>query len=247
MAAELVSRPVAVLTSSGGEPAARAAMAATSTIPIVANFSIDPVARGFVKSLNRPGGNVTGVSNFTSSLEPKRLSLFRLLLPNVATFGVLLNPSFVDSERQLNELGDAARVLGLQIRELRASTDSEIDAAFASLARLGVSALFVQGDPYFFARRDKITGLAASYAVPAVYGYRDYAAAGGLMSYGIDLADIYRQNAIYVGRILRGAKPTELPVVQPTKFEFVINLKTAKALGTKFSDDLLSIADEVIE
>jgi putative ABC transport system substrate-binding protein len=247
MAANLARQPVAVLSSSGGEPAARAAKAATATIPIVANFSTDPVASGLVASLNRPGGNITGISAFTIALEPKRLSLLRLLVPQAATLGVLLNPNFVNTAQQLKEIEDATRTLGLQVQVLQASTDREIDAAFDSIALLRIPALMVQGDPFFNSRRDQLVALAARHAVPAMYSFRDHVAGGGLMSYGVDLADIYRQNGIYVGRILKGAKPADLPVVQPTKFEFPVNLKTAKALGVKFSDDLLSIADEVIE
>jgi putative ABC transport system substrate-binding protein len=247
MAANLARQPVAVLSSSGGEPAARAAKAATATIPIVANFSTDPVASGLVASLNRPGGNITGISAFTIALEPKRLSLLRLLVPQATTLGVLLNPNFVNTAQQLKEIEDATRTLGLQVQVLQASTDREIDAAFDSIALLRIPALMVQGDPFFNSRRDQLVALAARHAVPAMYSFRDHVAGGGLMSYGVDLADIYRQNGIYVGRILKGAKPADLPVVQPTKFEFLVNLKTAKALGVKFSDDLLSIADEVIE
>jgi ABC-type uncharacterized transport system substrate-binding protein len=247
LAAELIRRPVTVLVAVGGEPAVRAAKAATGTIPIVANFSTDPVSSGLVASLNRPGGNITGMSFFTAELEPKRLSLLRLLVPQATTLGVLLNPTFLAATEQLRGIEEAMRALGLQPRVFRASTDGEIEAAFNSISQQRIPAVFVAGDPFFSSRRDKLVALAAQHAVPAIYNFREYTDAGGLMSYGINLPDGYRQNGIYVSRILKGAKPADLPVVQPTKFEFVINLKSAKALGVKVSDNLLSIADEVIE
>jgi putative ABC transport system substrate-binding protein len=247
LAAELARRPVAVLVAVGGQPAALAAKAATASIPIVAAFSDDPVASGLVASLNRPGGNVTGISNLTTSLEAKRLGLLRELVPQAATLGVLLNPIFPAAASQLRDMQEAARTIGLQLHVLQASTDGEIDAAFESVAQQRIPALVAASDPFFNTRRDKLAALAARHAVPTMYSFRDFAVAGGLMSYGIDLADVYRYVGVYAGRILKGAKPADLPVVQPTKFEFVINLKTAKALGVKFSDNLLSLADEVIE
>jgi len=247
LAAELARRPVAVLAAVGGEPAALAAKAATATIPIVATFSADPVASGLVASFNRPGGNITGVSNLTSILEPKRLGLLRELVPRAATFGVLLNPTFPPATSQLRDMQEAARALGMQLHVLRASTDREIDTAFESVAEHRILALAVAGDPFFNSRRDKLAALAARHAMPAMYSFRDYAVAGGLMSYGVDLPDVYRQVGVYAGRILKGTKPADLPVVQPTKFEFVINLKTAKALGLEIPSGLLSIVDEAIE
>jgi putative tryptophan/tyrosine transport system substrate-binding protein len=247
LAAELVRRPVAVLAAVGGEPAARAAKSATAAIPIVTFFGADPVATGLVASLGRPGGNVTGISNLTVAMEPKRLGLLRELVPQARTFGALVNPNYASATDQLRELQEAARALGLQLHVFRASTDDELEAAFESTAQNRIAALTVAGDSYFNSRRDMLAALAARHGVPAMYNFRDYAVAGGLMSYGVDLTDGYRQVGAYVGSILKGAKPADLPVLQPTKFEFVINLKTAKALGVKFSDNLLSLADEVIE
>jgi putative ABC transport system substrate-binding protein len=247
LAAELVRSPVAVIVAVGGEPAARAAKAATATIPVVATFSTDPVADGLVASLSRPGGNVTGISNLSTALEAKRFGLLRELVPQAATVGVLLNPSFPSAASQLRDLQEAARTLGLQLDVLRASTDREIDTAFESVVQRHIPALAVAADAFFSSRRDNLVTLAARHAVPVMYTFRDFAVAGGLMSYGIDLADVYRQVGVYAGRILKGAKPADLPVLQPSKFEFVINLKTAKVLGAKFSDNLLSLADEVIE
>jgi putative ABC transport system substrate-binding protein len=247
LAAELARRPVAVLVTAGGEPSALEAKAATATIPIVSIFTADPVERGLVASLNRPGGNVTGISVLLATVEAKRLGLLRELVPQAATVGVFLNPNFPPAVSQLSDMQEAARALGLQLHVLRASTDPEIDAVFESVARHRIAALAVSADPFFATRRDKIVALAAHHAVPVMYPQRQFAAAGGLMSYGIDLSDMYRQVGVYAGRILKGAKPADLPVVQPTKFEFVINLKTAKALGVKFSDNLLSLANEVIE
>jgi putative tryptophan/tyrosine transport system substrate-binding protein len=249
MAAELVGRPVAVLAATGGENSALAAKAATSTIPIVFAVGSDPVGLGLVASYNRPGGNVTGINILTNTLEAKRLGLLHELVPKAATVGVLLNPNWAPSAsaNQLRDMQDAARVVGLQIDVFRASNDQEIDAAFEAVTQKSIAALAVTGNPFYDTRREKLVALAARYAVPAVYQFREFAVAGALMSYGIDLPDAYRQVGVYVGRILNGAKPADLPVLQPTKFEFVINLKTAKALGIKFSDNLMSLADEVIE
>ena len=248
--AELARRPVAVLVATGGDPAPLAAKSATATLPIVGTFSSDPVERGLVASLNRPGGNVTGVSTLTSTLEPKRLNLMRELAPQTYIFGVLLNPNNPPAATQLRDLEQAARALVLQLHVSRASTDREIDAAFDLGARPGtyrIAALLVLDDPFLYSHRDKIVALAARHRVPVMYGLRDYVVAGGLMSYGPDLSDVYRQVGIYVSRILKGAKPADLPVTQPTKFEFLINVKAAKALGLKLSDNLLSLADELIE
>jgi putative ABC transport system substrate-binding protein len=250
LAVELARRPIAVLAATGGDPAALAAKAATATIPVVGLFSSDPVERGLVASLNRPGGNVTGVSDLTSTLEPKRLGLLRQLVPQSYLFGILLNANNPPAAVQLRDLQEAARALALQLHYAWASTDREIEAVFDSFAHsptYGISALSVTDDPFFNSYRDKIVGLAARYGIPTMYSFREYAVAGGLMSYGIDLPEVYRQIGVYAGRILKGAKAADLPVVQPTKFEFVINLKTAKTLGVKFSENLLSVADEVIE
>jgi putative ABC transport system substrate-binding protein len=247
LAAELVGRPVTVLVAAGGQPAALAAKAAATTIAVVAAFSADPVAAGLVTSLSRPGGNVTGVSNLSTSLEPKRLGLLREVARSAGAVGVLLNPEFTPSVEQLKDIDVAARAIGEELHVLRASTDDELETAFETIAQQRIPALLVASDPFFNTRREKLAALAARTAVIAMYSFRDYAVAGGLMSYGIDLPDVYRQLGVYTGRVLKGAKPANLPVMQPIKFELVLNLKTAKMLGIKFSDDLLSLADEVIE
>jgi len=246
MAADLVRRPVAVLAAVGGEPAAMAARTVTSTIPIV--FAMDdPVKQGLVESFNRPGGNATGMAVLSPDLEAKRLGLLHELVPQASTIGVLLNPNFPPAQHQLEEVHIAAQATNLQILALRASTDREIDEAFDTLMKQRIAALSVASDPFFDTRRDKLIGLAARYAVPAIYQFREYPAAGGLISYGIDIANVYRQIGIYVGRILKGAKPADLPVMQPTKFELVLNLKTAKTLHLAIPSGVFSIADEVIE
>jgi putative tryptophan/tyrosine transport system substrate-binding protein len=247
LAAELARLRVAVLAATGGDPAALAAKAATATIPVVATFSADPVARGLVASLSRPGGNVTGVNNLTSTLEAKRFGLLRELVPQATTIGVVLNPTWPLAVSQLRDMQEAAHFIGVQIHILHASSDLEIDTAFESASQQSIPALVVAGDAFLNTRRDRIAALATRHAVPAMYSFRDYAVAGGLMSYGIDLPDVYRQVGIQAGRILKGASPADLPVVQPTKFEFVINLKAAKTLGLNFPPGLLAIADEVIE
>jgi putative ABC transport system substrate-binding protein len=247
VAAELVARAVSLLVAAGGDPTALAAKAQTSIIPIIFTLGSDPIKLGLVASYNRPGGNVSGISTLVNMLEPKRLGLLRELVPQATVIGILLNPDNPPAEGQLRSLQEAARAFGLQLHILRASTDGAIDMAFKSIARDRVSALAVAADPFFNTRRDKIVSLAARQAVPAMYPFREYPVVGGLMSYGIDLPDAYRQVGVYAGRILKGEKAADLPVVQPSKFEFVVNLKTAKALGLKFSDNLMSVADEVIE
>jgi putative tryptophan/tyrosine transport system substrate-binding protein len=247
LAAELVRRRVAVITTTGGEPSALAAKAATSTIPIVFLIGGDPVALGLVASYGRPGGNATGMNILTATLEVKRLGLLHELVPQAATIGVLLNPKFQPADNQLRDLQQAAPAIGLQIQVLRASTDSELDAAFETVTQQRIAALAVTADPFFDTRRDKLVALAVSHAVPTIYQFREYAVAGGLMSYGNSAVDAYRQAGIYTGRILKGASPADLPVLQPTKFELVVNLKTAKALGLTIPPGILSIADEVIE
>ena len=245
--AELVQKPVAVLVSAGGEPAALAAKAATSTIPIVFTIGDDPVKLGLVASYNRPGGNLTGINIFTTTLEAKRLGLLHELVPQAAAIGVLLNANFPAAERQLRDVQGAARAIGLQIHALRANIDREIEVAFETVASQRIAALAVAASPFFTTRRDKVVALAARHAVPTMYTAREYAVDGGLMSYGIDVPDVYRQIGLYAARILKGEKPADLPVMQPTKFELVINLKTAKALGLQIPDKLLALADEVIE
>ncbi len=247
MASDLVRRQVTVLVAGGGDPSALAAKAATATIPVVATFASDPVKQGLVASLNRPGGNVTGISNLIATLEPKRFGLLRELVPQAVMVGVLLNPNYPTAANQLSEMQEAARAVGVQTNVVRASTDREIDIAFESVAQHRIPALAVAADPFLLARRDKLVALAASNAVPAMYGFREYAVAGGLMSYGIDLSEVYRQLGVYAGQVLKGAKPADLPLMQPTKFELVINLKTAKALGLIIPPGILAIADEVIE
>ena len=246
-AAELVQKPVAVLVSAGGEPAALAAKAATSTIPIVFTIGDDPVKLGLVASYIRPGGNLTGINIFTTTLEAKRLGLLHELVPQAAAIGVLLNANFPTAERQLRDVQGAARAIGLQIHALRANIDREIEVAFETVASQRIAALAVAASPFFTTRRDKIVALAARHAVSTMYTAREYAVDGGLMSYGIDVPDVYRQIGLYAARILKGAKPADLPVLQPTKFELVINLKTARALGLQIPAKLLALADEVIE
>jgi ABC-type uncharacterized transport system substrate-binding protein len=247
MAADLVRRKVAVLVATGGAPSVVAAKAATSTIPIVFTSGSDPVRSGFVTSLNRPGGNTTGVNFFVFVLEGKRLGLLRALIPGVQLIAVLLNPNRPDHANQVREVQEAARAIGQQIHILLASSESAINAAFATATQLHAGALLVGTDAFFNSQRDKIVALAARHSIPTVYEQRDFALAGGLMSYGTNLANGYRQAGAYVGRILKGEKPGDLPVVQSTKFEFVINLKTAKALGLTVPEGLLNAADEVIE
>jgi len=247
LADELARRPVNMIVAVGGEPSARAAQAATATIPIVAVFSMDPIASGLVASLNRPGGNLTGISDLTSTLEPKRLGLLRELVPQATTFAIVLNQTFPAATQQLKAVEEAARAIGVQLHILHASTDEEIELAFASIAQLRLPAFAVASDPFLLTRRDKIVALAARHSVPGMYFFRDYVVAGGLMSYGTDLSDAYQQIGIYAGRVLKGDKPADLPVMQPTKFELLINLKTAKTLGLSIPDNLLTLADEVIE
>jgi putative tryptophan/tyrosine transport system substrate-binding protein len=246
MAAELVRQPVAVLIV-GTDAAALAAKAATSTIPIVFSVGSDPVKLGLVASFNRPGGNATGMNILTTTLEAKRLGLLHELVPYAANIGVLLHPGAPNAEGQSRDVKEAARAIGVQIQDLWASTDREIDAAFDTVAQQRIRALAVTANPFFDTRRDRILALASRHAVPAMYHFREYAADGGLMSYGIDLPEAYRHVGAYVGQILNGAKPADLPVIQPTKFEFVINLKTAKALGITVPNSMQLLADEVIE
>ena len=246
LAADLVGRRVIVIVA-GGAPPALAAKAATSAIPIVFNVG-DPIEFGLVASLNRPGGNLTGVANLTAELAGKRLDLLHELLPTAAVVAVLVNPTNpANAESETRNLRDAAPSLGLKLHILRASTVSEIDEAFGTLVEFRVGALVVSGDQLFTNRREQIVALAARHGVPAIYNWREFAAAGGLMSYGNDLADSYRQAGIYTGKILKGAKPADLPVQQAVKVELVINLKTAKALGLTVPLTLLGRANEVIE
>jgi putative ABC transport system substrate-binding protein len=246
LAAELIKSQVAVIASVGGSVSALAAKSATRTIPIVAVAS-DPVKAGLVASFNRPGGNITVVSSSSTLLSTKRLGLLRELVPTAASVGAMLNPKFPDSATQLEDFEEAARAVGQQIRVVNASSEQEIDAAFASFSQQGIGGLVSGGDPFFDTRRDQIIALAARYAVPTIYPQRAYTVAGGLISYAPSFSEAYRQAGIYAGRVLKGEKPANLPVVQVTKFELVINLKTAKALGLKVPVSMQLLADEVIE
>jgi len=208
----------------------------------------DPVKEGLVASLNKPGGNATGVNPLLPAMEAKRLGLLREIIPKAALVAVLLNPASQDNfSRQLNDVQEAARKVGQQLLVLSASSEEEIEAAFATAAERRANGVLVAADPFMLSRRERLAALAARYTIPAIYEVREYATAGGLMSYGISLANAYQQAGVYVGRILKGAKPSDLPVLQPTKFDFVINIKTAKALGLTIPDNLLTLADEVIE
>jgi ABC-type uncharacterized transport system substrate-binding protein len=247
LAAAFVNRRVNVLVATGGDASARAAKAATSVISIVFITGGDPVEAGLVESFNRPGGNATGCVVLSNDMEPKRLDLLREIVPGVSLFGALINPNFPPAAGQLRDLEAAAPKIGRRLFIAKASNDAELDAGFAALLHERAGALVVASDPYFDTRRARIIAFAAQHRLPAVYQFREYAFDGGLISYGPSITDAYRQVGIYAGRILRGAKPADLPVMQPTKFDFVINLKTAKALGLEIPDKLLALADEVIE
>jgi putative tryptophan/tyrosine transport system substrate-binding protein len=237
---------VAVICA-GSPPAALAAKAATTTIPIVFTSGEDPITLGLVASYNRPGGNVTGVALLIDVLGAKRLGLLREIVPAATLIAVLLNPTWPTFDTQLNDVQQAARAIGQQIHVLRANTEREIDAAFDTAKEVRASAMMVGPSTFFTVRRDQIVGLAARDALPTIYGQREFMAAGGLMSYGTDFPDAYRQAGVYSGKILSGARPAELPVVQSSKFELLINLKVAKTLGITFPPGLLAITDEVIE
>jgi putative ABC transport system substrate-binding protein len=247
MAAELVQRGVAVIATFSGTPTAEAAKAATSTIPIIFLLGSDPVAAGLVDSMNRPGGNLTGVTNLTIALAQKRLEILYELVPKVSAVAFLVNPANLTADSLVRETETAATALGIQVHAVRAQVDADLDLAFESITRQQLGALVVGGDPFHLSRAAQITALAARYKVPAVYYLREYTVVGGLMSYGAVATESYRQLGTYAGRILKGAKPADLPVQQPTRFEFVINLKTAKALGLTIPPTLLATADEVIE
>ena len=247
LAADLIARRVAVLAATGGISAVIAAKAATATIPIVFTAGTDPVRMGIVPSLNRPGGNVTGVMFFNNVLGPKRLQVLHALVPKATVVGMMVNPKNPNTEFDLRDVQLAARPLGMEISTVAASTEREFDAAFAKLVERRVGALVVSPDPFFGTRRDQLVALAAQHAIPAIYEFREFAVAGGLVSYGTSIAEAYRQVGIYAGRILHGEKPGDLPVQQSTKFQLTINLKTARTLGLDIPPLLLAIADEVVE
>jgi ABC-type uncharacterized transport system substrate-binding protein len=247
MAEDLVKRGVAVIAVAGGDVSVLAAKAATSTIPIVFTSGADPVGSGLVASLNRPGGNATGVAMFTSALVAKRLELLLQLVPTAKTIGALMNPNNPNAASELKDTEAAVLSLGRQLRVVNANNERDFDMALATLAQVPADALFVFPDAYFLLHPDALTGAVARYRIPAIYHFREIAEAGGLMSYGVNLPDVFRQVGVYTGRILRGAKPDDLPVMQPTRFDLVINLKTAKALGFEVPASLLARADEVIE
>ena len=247
LAADLVLRQVAVIATAGATAAALAAKAATSTIPIVFAIGADPVKFGLVASLSRPGGNVTGVSFLANMLVAKQLELLRDLVPTVTAIGLLVNPNNPNAESDTKQVQVAAHSLGRQIHVVHASTERDLDAAFASLLQQRTAALLVFPDALFMSRREQIVAFAARHTAPAIYSNRNYAEVGGLMSYGVNQMWVYRQAGIYTGRILKGAKPADLPVEQPTKFELVINMKTAKALGLKIPQSILLRADQLIE
>jgi putative ABC transport system substrate-binding protein len=247
LANDLVTRRVDVIVTSGGDTSALAAKAATTTIPIVFVSGGDPVQDGLVGSLNRPGGNITGVTSLLTVLGGKQLELLRELVPKASVIGLLINPNEPTSESQVGDVQAAAREIGVQLIVLRASTERDIDAAFATLVQQRVGALILAISPLFLTQADKLVALAARHTVPVMYFRREFAAAGGLVSYGSGTAEYYRQIGVYAGRILKGEKPGDLPVVRSTKFELVINLKTAKALGIHVPTSMQLLADEVIE
>jgi putative ABC transport system substrate-binding protein len=247
MAADLVGRKVDLIVTSGSLAAALAAKSATSTIPIVFTGISDPVTAGLVASLARPGGNLTGSAPLNVELMPKRLELLSELVPHARVIALLVNPNDPRAERIVGDLQEAAHVKGVQLPTLKASTEGEIDAAFATLGQMHSDALVLGPDPFFSSRREQLLALASRHAVPAIYAWREFAAAGGLISYGTSATGFYRQAGIYAGKILKGAKPADLPVEQPTTLELVVNLKTAKALGLTVPQSILARADEVIE
>jgi putative ABC transport system substrate-binding protein len=247
LAADLVRRQVAVIAALGGDAPAHAARAATTTIPVVFAVTADPVEAGLVTSLNRPGGNLTGVNFLLNMIPAKQFEVLHEAMPKVNLFGFLVNPSGPEAESAINDVRAAARTLGHELSVAKASSERDIEGAFADFAQRRVGAILVGNDVFFYSRREQIVGLAASHAIPAVYNVREFAQAGGLMSYGTSVNDAQRLAGVYVGRILRGDKPADLPVQQATKFELVINLNTAKALGLTIPETLLATADEVIQ
>jgi putative tryptophan/tyrosine transport system substrate-binding protein len=247
LAADLVAKRVSVIAATGGLRAVLAAKMATANIPIVFTSGRNPVSLGIVASFNRPGGNATGVNMLITEIESKRLGLLHELIPAATRIAVMVDPQNLDSDSELIDVQAGARKIGVQLDILRASNEGEIETAFATLVQAGAQALLVTGSPFFVAQRERLVTLAARHHVPTIYEARTYAASGGLISYGPNIPDVYRQVGVYVGQILKGAKPADLPVVQPTVIELTINLKTAKALGLDIPNTLLATADEVIE
>jgi putative ABC transport system substrate-binding protein len=247
LAAELVQRNVTAIATTGGSRAALAAKAATNKIPIIFSAGDDPVETGLVNSLNRPSGNITGATFLTTVLEAKRLELLHELLPNVGVIALLVNPNNASAKAEVQQAQDAADRLGVRLVVLNAANEDEIDASFASMIRKGAGAVLVASDAFFFSRRKQIVVLTARHAIPAIYQLREFTADGGLMSYGTSVTEAYHQVGIYTGRVLNGEKPADLPVIQPSKFQLVINLRTAKALGVTVSNSMQLLADEVIE
>jgi putative tryptophan/tyrosine transport system substrate-binding protein len=247
LAAELTDRRVTIIAALGGDVTALAAKQATAAIPIVFVNGSDPVRSGLVASINHPAGNVTGVSLFASAVDAKRLELLHELAPKVTVVGVLNNAFVAETEARSRALADAARSIGVQLSFLNVNSDDDFDATFAALANRGIGGLFVSGSPFFISRRDRLVSLVARQRIPAIYAWRELVDAGGLASYGANVVGAYRQAGVYVGRILKGERPGDLPVLQPTKFEFVINQKAAKTLGLEIPDRLIALADEVME
>jgi putative tryptophan/tyrosine transport system substrate-binding protein len=247
LAAELVSHQVAVIAATGGEPSPLAAKAAATTIPIVFSLGGDPVEAGLVASLNQPGGNLTGTTLMAVEMAPKRLDILRQLIPNASTVAILVNPKYQTTAAEVRKVEDAARALGIKMSVLNASTEDEIDTAFATIVQQKADALIIGTEPFLLGQRDQLVRLAARHSIPTIYFVREFVDAGGLLSYGPSVANGYRQVGIYTGRILGGAKPAELPVLQPTSFQLFINLKTARALRLNVPATLLATADEVIE
>jgi len=247
LAADLVSRGVTVIVTIGGDNSIRAAKAASTTIPVVFVTGFDPVAAGFVASLNRPGGNLTGVNFLVVLTVAKRLGLLSELAPAAATIGMLVNPDNPNAESTMGDAQAAAETLGKKLVVFKARTERDLDTAFATFVQQKVEAVLVESDPFFLARREQVVALAARHALAAIYAFREFATVGGLMSYGTSLSNAYHQAEVYAARILKGEKPADLPVMQPTKFELVINLKTVRALGFTMPAGVLAIADEVIE
>jgi len=247
LAADLVTRRVALIAAAGGSPAALAAKSATTTIPIVFQIGVDPVKAGLVSSLNQPGGNITGFANLALEVGPKRLELLHRLVPNATNIAVLVNPARSNVEAETKDMQSAANKLGLQLNVLYASTERDFDKVFATSVQLRAGGVVISGDPFFNTRSEELAAMAIHYMVPAIYQFHEFAAAGGLVSYGSSIKNTHREAGIYTARILKGEKPADLPVQEPSKVELIINLKTAKALGLEIPPSILTSADEVIE